>query len=120
VFSIASILGFATLAAAVVAAVFAALPVGRCHARFAVAGAATFLGFTGWNLVLDATHGTGFNTDAPVIALSWADAGSGVMAFVVTVLAFGLVTERSEPAVRVVGLAALAGGLAALIDLFVL
>jgi hypothetical protein len=32
-----------------------------------------FLGFTGWNLVLDVTYATGFNPDAPVITLLWAD-----------------------------------------------
>jgi hypothetical protein len=120
VFSVTAILAFAGLAAALVAAVLAALPVGRRHGRFTVAAGASFVGFTGWNLTLDATHATGFNTDAPVVGLSWADTGSGVMAFVVTVLIFGLVTETTAPGRQIVGLAALSGALAALVDLFVL
>ena len=69
---------------------------------------------------MNATNGRNFNVDAPVIGLSWADAGSGVLAFVATALFLGLVRERGEPAGRVIGAATIAGLLATLVDLFVL
>jgi hypothetical protein len=85
------------------------------------AGVATTIGFTLWNLTLNATQAVpNFDVDAPVIGLSWADAGSGVLAFLVTALVLGLVTDRGEPAYRVVGAAAIAGLVAMALDLFVL
>jgi hypothetical protein len=81
----------------------------------------TFLGFLAWNLTLNATNAVpNFDVDAPIIRLSWADAGSGVLACFVTVLVLGLVTDREEPALRVVGTAAIAGAVAIGLDLFVL
>lgn len=70
--------------------------------------------------MLNATHAAGFNTDAPVVALSWADAGSGVTAFVAAALVLGSATAPDQPARRVLACAALAGGVAALLDVFVL
>ncbi len=52
--------------------------------------------------------------------MSWSDAGSGVVAFVATVIALGLVTDKNETAWRVVVAAGIAGLLSALIDLFFL
>jgi len=89
------------------------------HRRWLLAGLATTAGFAAWNLTLDATHARGFNTDAPLIALSWADAGSGVLAFALAAAALALVARR-EPAGRVVGAAATAGLVAAIVDIFVL
>ena len=119
-FAVRDIVLFAIVAGLVAAALLAAWPWARRRGRFAVTGVATTVGFIAWNLTLNATDATGFNVDAPVIGLSWADAGSGVCAFVVTVLMFGLVTERQEPAARVVAMAALAGLAAMVVDLFVL
>ena len=118
-FSLGAIVVDAAVAGVLAAGVVAALVWGGQRGRFALAGAATFAGFVAWNLTLNATHARGFNTDAPVVGLSWADAGSGVLAFVVTAAALTLV-ERREPAARVVGAAALAGVAAAFVDLFVL
>jgi len=97
-----------------------ARPWGRAHARNVVAGLATLVGFAIWNFTLNITDARGFNVDAPIIPLSWADAGSGVLSFTVTALALGLVRDRDEPASQVVGAAAIAGGIAMLLDLFVL
>ena len=118
-FSVRAIVVDAVAAGVVASAVVAALAWGRRRWRFALAGVATFAGFVAWNLTLNATHARGFNTDAPVVGLSWADAGSGVLSFVLTVAALALL-ERRQPAARVVGAAALAGLAAAAVDLFVL
>jgi hypothetical protein len=53
------------------------------------------------------------------VAVSWADAGSGVLAFVVTALVLAAWWRR-EPAGQVVGTAALAGLAALVVDIFVL
>ena len=118
-FSVRAIVVDAVAAGVVASAVVAALAWGRRRWRFALAGVATFAGFVAWNLTLNATHARGFNTDAPVVGLSWADAGSGVLFFGLTVAALALL-ERRQPAARVVGAAALAGLAAAAVDLFVL
>ena len=95
------------------------LPWAREHGRFGVVGVTTLAGWLSWNFTLNATHAKGFNTDAPAIGLSWADAGSGVVAFVVTVAVLALL-HRREAAGRVVAAAAIAGITAAVVDLFVL
>ena len=118
-FSVRVIVVDAAAAAVLAGAVVAALRWGRQRWRFALAALATFAGFVAWNLTVNATHARGFNTDAPVVALSWADAGSGVLTFVVAAGVLAL-AERAEPASRVVGAAALAGLAAAFVDLFVL
>lgn len=113
-----------TYVSAVVAGVLAAValavwPWARKQGRFAVAGVATVVGWIAWHLLLNATHATGFDVDAPIIGLSWEDVGSGVIALFATVLVLGLVTDRREAAVRVVGAACIAGVIAMLLDLFV-
>jgi len=73
--------------------------------------------FAAWYLVLIATHTRGFNTDAPLIAVSWADAGSGMFAFVFAAAVLTL-TSRNEPARRVVGGGSSGGLLALIVDIF--
>jgi len=93
----------------------------RANRRFVVAGVTSTVGFALWNLTLNATGAVpNFNVDAPVIPLSWADAGSGVFACLFTALVLGLLNDRNEPAGRVVGAAAIAGLVAIGLDLFVL
>src|SRR5215207_8017624 len=93
----------------------------RARRRFVAAGASTTIGCALWNLTLNATGAVpNFNVDAPVIPLSWADTGSGVFACLITALVLGLVTDRDDPAGRVVGAAAIAGLVAIGLDLFVL
>src|SRR5207248_436310 len=84
----------------------------RGRGRFALAGVATAAGVLAWNVVLYLTNAAGFFVDAPVIRLSWQDAGSGVLAFAATALLLGLVTERQATAPHVVGAAAVAGPVA--------
>lgn len=119
-FAVRDIVVFAIVAGLLAAAVLAAWPWARRRYRFALAGLTTTLGFIAWNLTLNATDATGFNVDAPIIPLSWADTGSGVLALVVTVLVLGLITERRESAGHVVGAATIAGLVAVVVDLFVL
>src|SRR5215216_1099405 len=108
----------AIVAGVLAAAVLAAWPWARSR-RFAVAGVATLLSWVAWHLLLNATGSMGFDVDAPVIRVSWEDVGSGVAALFATVVIFGLGTERWEPAVRVVGAAAIAGLVAMVLDIFV-
>src|SRR5215210_1048193 len=119
-FEVRDILVFSLLAGLLAAGALAAWPWARHPSRFGLGGLTTALSFMAWNFTLNATDARGFNVDAPVIGLSWADAGSGVLAFAVTALVFGLITERREPAGRVVGAAAIAGLVAMVLDLFVL
>ena len=91
------------------------------HFRFAVSSLSTCLGFTAWNLLQNATGADSvLNIDWPVFPMSWSDVGSGVVAFVATVIALGLLTDRNESASRVVATAGIAGLLSTLVDLFVL
>lgn len=110
----------AIVAGALAGAALAAWPWARRRGRFAVAGLATILGFIAWNVTLNLANATGFDVDAPVIHLSWQDAGSGVLAFAAAALALGLLAAREEPAGRVVGAAAIAGLVAMVFDIFVL
>ncbi len=107
------------IAGVLAAAALAVWPWARFRGRLAVAGIATLVSWIGWHLLLDATHATGFDVDAPVIGLSWEDVGSGVVALFLVALIFGLITERREPASRVVGAASIAGLVAMIFDLFV-
>ena len=109
----------AVIAGVLAAAALAVWPWARHRGRFAVAGLATLVGWIAWHLVLNATRATGFDVDAPVIRVSWEDVGSGVLALFATALALGLVTERQEPASRVVGAASIAGLVALILDVFV-
>lgn len=113
-----------TYVSAVIAGVLAAValavwPWARKRGRFAIAGIATLVSWIGWHLLLNATRATGFDVDAPIIGLSWEDVGSGVVALFTTVLVLGLVMDRREAAVRVVGAAAISGLIAMVLDLFV-
>ena len=100
------------------AAALIAWPWGRVRARFAVGGVTAAAGFAAWNFTLDHTNGVGFDVDAPVVRVSWQDAGSAVLAFAATALVLGLVAERREPAQRVVGAAAIVGLVALVYDTF--
>jgi hypothetical protein len=121
-FALSDIAIFAVVAGVLTAAVlWFAWRWSRADRRFIVAGATSAVGFALWNLTLNATGAVpNFNVDAPVIPLSWADVGSGVLAGLLTALVLGLVTDRDQPAGRVVGAAAIAGLVAVGLDLFVL
>ena len=108
-----------TYASAIVAGALAAWPWARLRRRFVVAGITTLVSWIAWHLLLNATQAFGFDVDAPVIRVSWEDVGSGVVTLFASVVVFGLVTERREPASRVVGAASIAGLVALILDVFV-
>jgi hypothetical protein len=120
VFEPSEILWTAVLATAVVTAVFAARPSTRTPPRLIAAAAGTLGGWLAWNFTLHATHAKGFDVDAPVVAASWQDAGSGVLVFVTVALLLGLIIDPDQPARRVIGMAATAGISAFIVDIFVL
>jgi hypothetical protein len=119
VYGVSVIYVSAVVTGVLAAAVLAAWPWARSRRRFVVAGITTLVSWIAWHLLLNATGATGFDVDAPVIRVSWEDVGSGVVALFATVVVFGLSTERREPAVRVVGAAAIAGLVAMVLDVFV-
>jgi hypothetical protein len=79
VFEPGEIVWTAALATAIVALVFAIVPFTRTPPRILAAAAGTFLGWLAWNFTLHVTHAATFDIDAPVVGISWADAGSGVL-----------------------------------------
>ena len=109
----------AVIAGVLTAAALTVWPWARSRGRFAIAGIATLVGWIAWHLLLNATQAFGFDVDAPIIRVSWEDVGSGVVALFVTVVVFGLGTERREPSSRVVGAASIAGLVAMVLDVFV-
>lgn len=109
----------AVVAGVLAAGALAAWPWARSRGRFAIAGIATLVSWIAWHLLLNATRATGFDVDAPIIGLSWENVGSGVVALLATVLVLGLITDRRESALRVVGAASVAGLIAMILDLFV-
>ena len=120
VFDTSEILWTAALATAVVTAVFAVRPATRTPPRLIAAAVGTLIGWLAWNFTLHTTHATGFNVDAPIVAASWQDAGSGVLVFVAVALLLGLIVDRDQPAGRVISMAATAGIAALVVDIFVL
>jgi len=120
VFEPSEIVWTAALATAVVTAVFAVRPATRTPHHLIAAAVGTLSGWLAWNFTLHATHAIQFNTDAPVVGVSWADAGSGVLVFVAVALLLGLIVDRDQPAGRVIGMAATAGIAALIVDIFVL
>ena len=109
----------AVIAGVLAAAALAIWPWARRRGRFAIAGVLTLVSWIAWHLLLNATRATGFDVDAPVIRVSWEDVGSGVVTLFLIALIFGLVTERREAAIRVVGAASIAGLVALILDVFV-
>lgn len=119
-FAVRDILVFGVIAGLLAGAALAIWPWARRDGRFAVAAVATAAGMMAWNFVLHRSNTASLNVDAPVIALSWQDVGTGVWACTATALTLGLITARDEPARRVVGAAGIAGLVAMVFDIFVL
>jgi hypothetical protein len=119
-FAVRDVVLYSIVAGVLAMAVLAAWPWARERGTFAVVGVATALGMMAWNGILHVSNTASLNVDAPVIGVSWQDAGSGVWAFLATALALGLIVLPEQPARRVVGAAGIAGVVAMVFDIFVL
>ena len=111
----------ALLAAVIVAAVlYWRSPWSRPRGRFGTAAIATFVAWIFSRVVLQLSNGDNLDVDNPLLlGLSAQDIGSGVLAFLLTALPMGLVSEREESAHRVMATAGIAGALAILVDRFI-
>ena len=118
-FSFSDILVFGVIAAALAGAARYARPWSRQRGRFLVGAGGTLAGWIAWNLVLSENNASGLDIDAPVVALSWQDVGSGVLAYGASSLALSA-RERAEPAGMVALASAIAGVAAMVFDIFVL
>lgn len=92
-------------------------PWARQLRRLVVIGLSTALGIFIWNVTLNLTNATGLNVDSPVLGLSVQDVGSGVAAFLLTLIVVRFVTERSEPISRTLIAAAVVGVVTLIVDL---
>ena len=110
---------FVTVGSLVVSLVLLAAlwPWARQARRLIAIAVATAVGIIVWNLALNLTNASALNVDSPGLGLSVQDVGSGVAAFIVTLLVLRLVTDRAEPAGRVVGAAAIVGIVTIVVDL---
>jgi len=114
------VLGALLAAIVVAAALYWRYPWSRQRGRFGIAAIGTFVAWIAWSVVLQLSNADSLDVDNPLlVGLSAQDVGSGVLAFLLTALPMGLITERDEPASRVVAIAAIAGALAILVDRFI-
>src|SRR5438067_1627862 len=81
-------------------------------------GVTTAIGIIVWNAALNVTNAAALNVDSPFLGLSVQDVGSGVAAFLVTLLVLQFITDRSQPTGRVVGASAIIGLVTIVVDLF--
>ena len=116
----ASILYGAALSAVVAGVALTALARPRRPTVILTSVLATAAGPLGWNAILRATHASQFFTDAPLRLLpaSWQDTGSGVFALSATAVLLGVGPLAADPARRTIGLAALCGLAAFLVDVY--
>jgi hypothetical protein len=116
----ASILYGAALSAVVAGAVLAVVARPRQPVVILTGVLATGIGPLAWNAILRATHASQFFTDAPLRLLpaSWQDTGSGVFALAASAVLLGLGPLATAPARRTIGLAAVCGLAAFLVDVY--
>ncbi len=121
VFSPGEVTGFGILSAVLAALVVAAtMPWSRSPARLLSVAIGVAGAYVGWYGTLRSASATSFDHDAPIIRISWADAGVGIVAIAFVALLLGLASARDEPSRRVVSAAAISGLLATFIDLWVI
>src|SRR5438270_5492714 len=108
------IIGSIVVSLAVLAAVF---PWVRNPRTLVTIALTTTVGIVIWNTLLNVMNATSLNVDSPFIGLSVQDVGSGVGAFLITMLVLRFVTHKNEPAARVLGASAVVGVVTVLVDL---
>jgi hypothetical protein len=93
-------------------------PWARVPRRLVAIAISAAAGILVWNLALDVTNAAALNVDSRFLGLSVQDVGSGVAAFLVTLLVLRFVTERTEPPRRALTASAVVGVVTILVDLF--
>jgi hypothetical protein len=111
---VAVIIGSVVLSTIVLVALW---PRARDARRLAALAAGMTVGIIAWNVMLNLTNAAAMNVDS-AYRVSGQDVGSGVFAFAVAGLALGLIADRSAKASQVVGMAAIAGIITLVVDLF--
>jgi hypothetical protein len=109
------IVGSVVVSLAILAAVW---PWARDLRRLAVIAVAAVVGIILWNIALNVTNATALNIDSPFLGLSVQDVGSGVGAFLVTLVALRFITDRASQMTRILGASAIVGVVTILVDLF--
>jgi len=98
--------------------VLAALwPWARDPRRLVALAVGMMVGIIAWNVMLNLTGAVAMNVDS-AYRVSGQDVGSGVFALAVACLVLGLVADRDAKAGQVVGMAAIAGLITLIVDLF--
>ncbi len=110
---------FVTVGSVVLSLVIVAalLPWTREIRRLALIGAACVVGIIVWNVALSVANAAALNVDSDILGLSGQDVGSGVLAFVATLVAFAL-GDRVQPMRRVLGASAIVGLVTTSVDRF--
>jgi hypothetical protein len=86
--------------------------------RLITIGLSMSAGILIWNTLLNVTNAQALNVDSRLLGLSAQDVGSGVAAFLITLLVLRFVTDKAEPASRVLTASAAVGVITVLVDLF--
>ncbi len=78
----------------------------------------TTVGIAIWNTALNVANASSLNVDSPILGLSAQDVGSGVAAFLITLVGLFFVSQRRESLRQIVSASGLVGLLTILVDLF--
>lgn len=81
-------------------------------------GLTTTFGIVLWNTVLNLTNASALNVDSSFLGLSAQDVGSGVGAFLVTLVVLRFITDPTAPLSRVLSASGIVGLVTILVDLF--
>jgi hypothetical protein len=92
-------------------------PLTRDFRHLVLIGAACAIGIVAWNIALNVTNAMAFNVDSAILGLSVQHVGSGVLAFLATLLAL-VVADRGKPRSRVFGASAIVGLATIFVDRF--
>jgi hypothetical protein len=109
------IVGSVALSVVVLAAL---APWARDPRRLIAIALSATVGILIWNIGLNVTNDSALNVDSSLLGLSAQDVGSGVAAFVVTLLVVRFLTDRGEPFSRSLTAAAVVGVVTVVVDLF--
>src|SRR5438034_8861315 len=92
-------------------------PQSRNARRLIAIAVSTTIGVLLWNIALDVTNASALNVDSPLLGLSAQDVGSGVAAFVLSLVVLRLSIDRAEPFSRSLSAATVVGIVTIVVDL---